>query len=380
MPTPPSTARSSPRSPTSPDRRLGRLRSLAAGLSRVRRRLRPDRLARAIQLALGDRSGTPSSSGALPGARPASRSAASWSGSSRSAMFLLALWQLAAKPASATSDEDGKKRVAKRRRIRGQGDRLRRDRRQRREDRGRQQLLAASGRGDISTAKLMNLPAASCSSAAVGLAIIGFGIYQLYRAWTEGFADKLDAEGQERQVRHRVHRVSARSVYIARGIAFIDRRRAVLLRRDHPRREEVRRPRPGAVRDPRPAVRPVPARGGWSRPGLLRTLHVAPRARHLSRSDDAEARWKSIAACTSGSMGVACGDSGKDPARTIGQALREDIDVAGSMELGGFPTRPRRHQRPALLDRRPRGLRRSPRPRRTRGSRHPRRPLRRPTR
>ena len=104
----------------------------------------------------------------------------------------------------------------------------------------------------------MNLPAGQVLVGAVGLAIIGFGIFQLYRAWTEGFADKLDGEGRSGKT-GTAYIAFGKAGYTARGVAFVDRRRAVLLRRDHPRRREVRRARPGAVRGPRPAVRPVPA-------------------------------------------------------------------------------------------------------------------------
>jgi hypothetical protein len=56
----------------------------------------------------------------------------------------------------------------------------------------------SSGKGgtDSTTARLMNLPAGQAIVVAVGLAIIGYGGYQIVKAWTEKFAKELDAEGK----------------------------------------------------------------------------------------------------------------------------------------------------------------------------------------
>jgi hypothetical protein len=78
----------------------------------------------------------------------------------------------------------------------------------------------SSGKGEETfTAKLMNLPAGQVLVAAVGIAIIGFGVYQLYRAWTEGFADKLDGEGRSGKS-GTAYVAFGKAGYTARGVAF----------------------------------------------------------------------------------------------------------------------------------------------------------------
>jgi len=213
MPTRPSTAPSSPRSPISPDSDwidwVARAGLVAYGVVYVLIGWL------ALQLAWGDRSGKPSSSGALRElAQQPFGEILLWIVSI--GMFLLALWQLI-EAGFGHRDEDGKKRVAKRLASAGKA------------------IVyivigysgvkiaigsGSSGKGEETfTAKLMNLPAGQVLVAAVGLAIIGFGVFQLYRAWTEGFADKLDSEGRSGKS-GTAYIAFGKAGYTARGVAF----------------------------------------------------------------------------------------------------------------------------------------------------------------
>ncbi|WP_345528760.1 DUF1206 domain-containing protein [Nocardioides endophyticus] len=169
----------------------------------------------ALQLAWGDRSGAPSSSGALRElAQQPFGGALIWVVSI--GMFLLALWQLL-EAGFGHRDEDGKKRLAKRAASVGKavvyvaigfsGVKI-------------AVGSGSSGKGEETfTAKLMNLPAGQVLVAVVGLAIIGFGIFQFYRAWTEGFADKLDGEGRS-GTSGTAYIAFGKAGYTARGVAF----------------------------------------------------------------------------------------------------------------------------------------------------------------
>lgn len=213
MPTPPSTEPSSLRSQISPDGdwvdHIARAGLVAYGVVYVLIGWL------AIQLAFGDRSGTPSSSGALRElAQQPFGGVLIWVVSI--GMFLLALWQLI-EAAAGHRDEEGKKRIAKRVASAGKA------------------VIyvvigvsgvniaigsSSSGKGEETyTAKLMNLPGGQLIVGAVGLAIIGFAVYQLYRAWTEDFADKLDAEGQSGKS-GTAYLAFGRAGYTARGVAF----------------------------------------------------------------------------------------------------------------------------------------------------------------
>ncbi|GAA1809403.1 DUF1206 domain-containing protein [Nocardioides hankookensis] len=213
MPTRPSTAPSSPRSPISPDRDwidwVARAGLVAYGVVYVLIGWL------AIQLAFGDRSGAPSSSGALRElAQQHFGGVLIWVVSI--GMFLLALWQLV-EAAFGHRDEDGRKRVGKRLASAGKA------------------IVyvvigvsgvkiaigsSSSGKGEETfTAQLMDLPAGQVLVVAVGLAIIGFGLFQLYRAWTEGFADKLDSEGRSGKS-GTAYVAFGKAGYSARGVAF----------------------------------------------------------------------------------------------------------------------------------------------------------------
>ncbi len=214
MPTRPSTAPSSPRSQISPDGDwvdwVARAGLVAYGVVYVLIGWL------AIQLAFGDRSGAPSSSGALRElAQQPFGGVLIWVVSL--GMFLLALWQLI-EAGFGHRDEEGKKRLVKRLASAGKavvyivigysGVKIAIG-------------SGSSGKGEETfTAKLMNLPAGQLLVAAVGLAIIGFGVYQIYRAWTEGFADKLDGEGRSGKS-GTAYIAFGKAGYSARGIAFV---------------------------------------------------------------------------------------------------------------------------------------------------------------
>lgn len=170
----------------------------------------------AIQLALGDREGKPSSTGALRQlAQQPFGGVLIWVVSV--GMFLLAVWQLL-EAAFGHRDEDGKKRTGKRLLSAGKavvyiaigvsGVRV-------------AVGSSSSGKGEETmTAKVMNLPAGQVLVGLVALAIIAFGLFQIYRAWTNDFADKLDAEGRS-GTSGTAYIAFGKAGYTARGIAFV---------------------------------------------------------------------------------------------------------------------------------------------------------------
>lgn len=168
-----------------------------------------------LQLALGDREGTPSSSGALREvAQQPLGDVLIWVVSI--GMFLLVIWQ-GLEAAVGHRDEDGAKRTSKRVMSAGKA------------------VLYAvigvsgvkiaigsgsSGKGqETMTAKLMNLPAGQVIVGAIGLAIIGYGIYQVVQAWTEKFVEKLDQEGRSGKT-GTAYVAFGKAGYTARGVAF----------------------------------------------------------------------------------------------------------------------------------------------------------------
>jgi hypothetical protein len=69
------------------------------------------------------------------------------------------------------------------------------------------------------TAKLMDQPFGRWLVGAVGLAIIGYGIYLAYRGWSEKFLEHLDPEGRSGDS-GKAYKLFGKCGYIAKGIAI----------------------------------------------------------------------------------------------------------------------------------------------------------------
>jgi hypothetical protein len=170
----------------------------------------------AIQLALGDREGSPSSSGAMRElAQQPFGGVLIWVISI--GMFLLVVWQ-GLEAAFGHRDEDGGKRVAKRLSSAGKAIVY--------AVIGVSGVKVAIGSGtsgskgqETLTAKVMNVPAGQVLVGIIGLAIIGYGIYQIVMAWTEKFAKKLDGEGRSGKS-GTAYIAFGKAGYAARGVAF----------------------------------------------------------------------------------------------------------------------------------------------------------------
>jgi hypothetical protein len=202
-----STARSSQHSPTSRDDRLKPL-AQAGLVAYAVVYLLIGWLA--VQLAFGDREGSPSSSGALRElAQQPFGDVLVWAVSL--GMFLLALWQAAE---ALLSDDGVGKRLARAGKavvyavIGFSGVRIALD-------------SGSSGKSqDTWTAKLMDLPAGQVLVGLVGLAIIGFGCYEIYRAWSDKFAKELTQEGRS-GTSGTAYLWFGRIGCAARGVAFV---------------------------------------------------------------------------------------------------------------------------------------------------------------
>ncbi|WP_395691612.1 DUF1206 domain-containing protein [Nocardioides sp.] len=81
----------------------------------------------------------------------------------------------------------------------------------------------SGGKGGSSTttwtATVMGWPGGQLLIGAVGLAIIGYGGFQVWTAWTEKFAEKLDAEGRSGRS-GRAYLAFGKAGYTAKGIAI----------------------------------------------------------------------------------------------------------------------------------------------------------------
>ncbi|WP_137293466.1 DUF1206 domain-containing protein [Nocardioides dongxiaopingii] len=170
----------------------------------------------AVQLALGDREGSASSSGALKQlAEQPFGAILVWLVAL--GMALLVVWQVVKVVAGHRDEEDDKKRLAKRA-ISG----------------GKAvvyaviafsavQVATGSGGGgggtDSTTAKIMNLPGGQLIVGAVGLGIIAVGVALLVMAWKEKYLDRLDAEGRSGRT-GTIYRWLGRVGHVAKGIAL----------------------------------------------------------------------------------------------------------------------------------------------------------------
>ena len=86
-------------------------------------------------------------------------------------------------------------------------------------------VSAATGSGsgggiDKTTKELMDLPAGPWIVGAVGLAVMGYGAYQIRRAWTEKFREDLTAEGKSGDA-GQVYIWFGKAGYTAKGTAII---------------------------------------------------------------------------------------------------------------------------------------------------------------
>ena len=69
------------------------------------------------------------------------------------------------------------------------------------------------------TAKLMNQPFGRWLVGAIGVAIIGYGLFNIRRGWTEKFMENLDARGSMGDA-GKAYRMIGKAGYIAKGVAF----------------------------------------------------------------------------------------------------------------------------------------------------------------
>lgn len=75
------------------------------------------------------------------------------------------------------------------------------------------------GGSDSTTAKIMDLPGGQLIVGVIGLAIIGYGGFLVYRGWTEKFREHLDAQGQAGKDGS-LYVTAGKIGYIAKGIAI----------------------------------------------------------------------------------------------------------------------------------------------------------------
>lgn len=77
----------------------------------------------------------------------------------------------------------------------------------------------SKGGTDSWTRSLMDMPGGQLLVGAVGLVVIGYGAYQVYKGWTEQFRDDLEAQGQTGDT-GRAYLLLGKVGYIAKGIAI----------------------------------------------------------------------------------------------------------------------------------------------------------------
>jgi hypothetical protein len=78
---------------------------------------------------------------------------------------------------------------------------------------------SSGGGTDSTTSKLMQLPGGQLIVGAVGLAIMAYGGFLVYRGWTEKFTEHLDAQGQSGDD-GRAYVLLGKVGYIGKGIAI----------------------------------------------------------------------------------------------------------------------------------------------------------------
>jgi hypothetical protein len=72
---------------------------------------------------------------------------------------------------------------------------------------------------DPMTARLMSAPGGQAAVAVVGLAVLGVAVTLAYRGWTEGFAEKLDGDGNTGRDGS-AYRLFGKIGYLAKGLAL----------------------------------------------------------------------------------------------------------------------------------------------------------------
>jgi hypothetical protein len=173
----------------------------------------------ALQLAFGDREGSPSSSGAMQQlAEQPFGKVLVWLVAV--GMLLLVIWRVL-EAVYGHQDEDSSKRTRKRATSAGKAVLY-----------GAisvSALRVATGSGssgggkksgtDSTTAKLMDLPGGQALVVLVGLAVIGYGGYLLVKAWTEKYAKELDAEGKSGETGS-AYLMFGKIGYAAKGVAI----------------------------------------------------------------------------------------------------------------------------------------------------------------
>lgn len=170
----------------------------------------------AVQLAFGDSSGSASSKGALQQlTKEPFGEVLIWL--IAIGMFLLVFWRLT-EAAAGHREADGGERVRKRLTSLGKAIIY--------GSIGVSALRVALGSGssskgsDSTTAKLMDLPFGRWLVALVGLAIIGYGVNLIRRAWTEKFREHLTAEGKSGEA-GKAYISFGKAGYAAKGVAFV---------------------------------------------------------------------------------------------------------------------------------------------------------------
>ena len=122
-----------------------------------------------------------------------------------------------------------------------------------------QTVTGSSGGGsseDGYTAKIMKLPFGPALVVALGLAIIGYGVYSIYKGLSDKWRKSLEAEGSTGDIGKAVT-ILARTGYASRGFAFgVIGGLFVWAGFTHDA-EQVRRARPGAAEAPGRPVRQV---------------------------------------------------------------------------------------------------------------------------
>jgi hypothetical protein len=172
----------------------------------------------AIQLALGDREGTPNQSGAVQElAQQPFGAVLVWAVAV--GLFLLVVWQ-AIEALVGHRDEDGFTLVRKRVQSAGKAVLYGAV--------GVSAVKAATGSGggsssdqqtDSWTGRLMSLPAGQVLVGLVGLAIVGVGGYLVHKGWSEKFRDELSAEGTSGRT-GTAYLLAGKVGYTAKGVSL----------------------------------------------------------------------------------------------------------------------------------------------------------------